>query len=336
MKVLELTDRAVLESNIASKRCFACGGPASSGIGEHVIPKWLQNECRLFDERLTLLNGTLIPYRNLTVPCCADCNTGFLSKIESSVQPIFQRGGVMSADEKLVLARWLSKILIGILVKVTSLLFDRSSPNAGPIVDPGFIDELRHCRFVMQSARKPTSFRCLHDAFPFSLYCYNVSNYRKGHEFDLSTNVAGQSVAIRVRQLGAIFINDGGLQMEVGSKGPFGLSGAELSEIQFKEISARVHYKAALRDATHFYLTFENEASIQLEQLHVRSFSGYLPGSRELQIFRDWNEDELSYALSAYMGMDRSEIFDEETQTCRTALFDLIGRLTDRSDDPAG
>jgi hypothetical protein len=65
MKVLELTDRAVLESSIAAKRCFACGGPSSSGSGEHVIPKWLQNECSLFDERLTLLNGTHIPYRSL-------------------------------------------------------------------------------------------------------------------------------------------------------------------------------------------------------------------------------------------------------------------------------
>jgi len=75
MNVLELTDRAVKESNIAEKRCFACGGPPSTGIGEHVIPLWLQNKLSLFDEQLTLLNGTRIPYRKLTVPCCANCNT---------------------------------------------------------------------------------------------------------------------------------------------------------------------------------------------------------------------------------------------------------------------
>jgi len=174
MKVLELTDRAVLESSIAKKRCFACGGLPSSGIGEHVIPKWLQNKLLLFDERLTLTNGTTIPYRNLTVPCCIECNTGFLSKIENSVQPVFHRGGVSSDEEKLALARWLSKILIGLLVKETSLLIDRSKPSLGTIVEPAFIDELRHCHFVMQSARKTTSFRCLHSEFPFSLYSYRV------------------------------------------------------------------------------------------------------------------------------------------------------------------
>jgi hypothetical protein len=325
MKVLEFTDRAVLDSSIAKKRCFACGGPPSKGIGEHIIPKWLQNKFRLFDERLTLLNGTLIPYRNLTVPCCIECNTGFLSKIENTIQPVFLRGHVSSDEEKLALARWLSKILLGLLIKETSLSFDRSKPSLGAIVEPGFIDELRHCHFVMQSARKTTSFHCLHSEFPFSLYSYRVSNYRKNHRFDLSTNIAGQSVSIRIGQLGAIFINDGGFQMEVGPKGPFDLSGSDLSETQFREISARVHYKAALRDATHFYLTVENDESIQIEQLHVKSFSGYLPGSNELRIFRDWDETGLSYAMSAYMRVDRSIVFDEETQTCRTTLFDREG-----------
>jgi hypothetical protein len=320
MKIMELTDRAVAESSIAARKCFACGGPSSSGSGEHVVPKWLQNECRLFDERLTLLNGTQIPYRKLTVPCCIECNTGFLSNIETAVQPLFRRGDVMHREERLALARWLSKILIGVLVKETSLLFDRSQPHRGSIIDPGIIDDLRQCHFVLQSARKPTSFVCLHGDFPFSFYSYKVREYRNGREFDLSTNVAGQSIAIRVGQLGAIFVNDGGFQMHVGSKGPFELAGAELSEIQFREIAARVHYKASLRDATHFYLTFENDERIQVEQLHVKSFSGYLPASDELRIFRDWDEAELGHAMSAYMRVDRSMIFDEETRACRTTL----------------
>jgi hypothetical protein len=320
MKVLELTDRAISDASIAARRCFACGGAPSSGSGEHVIPKWLQNDCHLFDERLTLLNGTYIPYRNLTIPCCIDCNTGFLSSIESAVQALFHRGGLMHSGERLALARWLSKILIGVLVKETSLLFDRSQPDRGSIVDTGFFDDLRQCHFVLQSARKPTSFTCLHGDFPFTFYSYKIPEYRNGHEFDLSTNVAGQSIAVRVGELGVIFINDGGFQMHVGSKGPFELADRELSEIQFKEVAARVHYKAALRDATHVYLTAENEQRIQVEQLYVKSFSGYLPSSDELRIFRDWDETELSYAMSTYMRVDRSMIFDEETRVCRTTL----------------
>jgi hypothetical protein len=260
----------------------------------------------------------------LTVPCCIKCNTGFLSSIESSVQSIFQRGFVISEGEELCLARWLSKILIGIVVKETSLAFDRSKPEAGQILKPGIIDELRHCHFVMQSARKPTSFHCLHGRFPFSLYAYKIADSEDESEFDLSTNFFGQSISIRVGRLGAVFINDGGLQMEVGPKGPYGLAGEELSKVQFKEISARIHYKSALRDATHFYLTSETEDRIQVDQLKVTSFSGYLPASNELRIFSDWNEIDFGYAMAAYMGADRSEIFDEESQTCKTTLGKLI------------
>lgn len=278
MKVFELTDRAVLESSIAEKRCFACGGPPSSGTGEHVIPLWLQNKLLLFDERLTLSNGTCIPYRNLTVPCCENCNTGFLSKIENSVRSVFHQGGASSSEETLALARWLSKILIGFLVKETGLLFDRSQPSLGAIIEPGFIDELRHCHFIMQSARKTTSFRCLHSEFPFSLYSYKVSNYQKDHEFDLSTNITGQSISIRIGQLGVIFINDGGLQMEVGPKGPFGLSGSVLSETQFREISARVHCKATLRDATHFYLSRKMTNQSKLSNCTSDPFPGICRG----------------------------------------------------------
>jgi hypothetical protein len=154
MKVFELMDRAVLESSIAKKRCFACGGSPSGGTGEHIIPLWLQNKLLLFDERLTLLNRTRVPYRNLTVPCCENCNTGFLSKIENSVQSVFHQGGASSSEETLALARWLSKILIGVLVKETSLLFDRSKPSLGAIVEPSLIDELRHCQLYNAKRQK--------------------------------------------------------------------------------------------------------------------------------------------------------------------------------------
>jgi len=326
MIIQELSAAAVSESNIAEGMCFTCGGVPSTGAGEHVIPKWLQRKFKLYDERLTLINGTLIAYRNLTVPCCKACNNGFLSNIEGAVQHIFEQGMVNSYDEKLALGRWLSKILIGFLVKETSLALDRAKPELGPIIRPNFIDDLHHCHFVLQSSRKPTSFRCLHGELPFSLYFYGISDTEENGAFDLSTNVVGQSVAIRVGHLGVVFVSDGGLQMHVGPKGPYALSGSTITKIQFREICARVHYKAALRDATHLYLTFENEELIQIEQAHVKSYSGFILGSEALRIFRDWDEEEFSFALAAYTRCERSDVFDPETRMCRTTLADHDGK----------
>ncbi|MEO4043805.1 hypothetical protein AAFN47_19580 [Hoeflea sp. CAU 1731] len=275
---------------------------------------------------MNLLNRTSIPYRKITVPCCNVCNTGYLSQIERSVRKVLQKGFLDTSENLLLMAQWLSKILIGILIKETGLLLDRSDPEKGPIVPPAYIEELRHCHYVMQSARKPMFFNCLHWDFPFSLFTYQILDDGRSGSFDLMTNIPGQSIAMRIGQLGIVFVNDGGLQMEIGPRGPFSLSGTSISGFQFSEIAARVHYKASLRDATHIYLTGENEQSVDIVQLQVSSYSGYLPDGQRLQIFRDWNEVELSHMLSGYMHLDRSLIFDDETGTCKTTLVDQNGR----------
>lgn len=323
MKVRELTDRAVDADSIARKRCFACGGPPSTGAGEHVIPKWLQKAYRLHDQKLTLLNGTLLPYRSLTVPCCADCNTGFLAGIERSAEIVFRSGMPSDGTDELVLARWLSKILIGILVKETALAFDRTNPADGPIIDAEALDELRHCHYVMQSARKKTRFDCLHSVYPFSFFAYRICESRTS-DFDLSTNIIGQSIAMRVGQLGVVFVNDGGLQMEVGPQGPFALAGSVLSPVQFKEMSARIHYKSFLRDATHLYLSAETPEDLHIAQVKVSGNSGYVPGTEEIQIFRSWDDAEFSHFLAAHMGLNQQDLFDTNTRQCRTTLGNLL------------
>jgi hypothetical protein len=134
--------------------------------------------------------------------------------------------------------------------KKPALLWIGQDLSADPIVPASFVDELHHCHFVLQSARKPTTFRCLHGDLPFSLYFYEIAYKRGTQEFDLSTNVVGQSVAMSVGRRGVIFVSDGGLQMHAGPRGPYALSGSTVMEAQFSEIAARVHYKAALSDAS--------------------------------------------------------------------------------------
>lgn len=325
--VLEMTEMATKAEGIKNRMCFACGRRASGGAGEHVFPKWLQNRLGLFDKTITLLNGTFIPYRNLTIPCCDECNNGFLSTIENSMKSVFERGSIDTSEDVLTVARWLAKILLGLLVKETSLRLDRASPEKGTIFPPEMLDELSHCHFVLLSARKNASFDCMHGEFPFSFYHYKIESNDQNDSFDFSTNLHGQSVAMRLGQLGVIFVNDGGLQMHVGAKGPFGINGASISSLQFSEVSSRVHYKAALRDATHFYITAETPEELQVKQVNVKSFSGYLPNSQELRIFRDWDEYELSFAMANYMRLDQAVLFDSDTGFCITTLVDESGKL---------
>ncbi|MFI5410041.1 hypothetical protein [Kaistia sp. UC242_56] len=331
--VLSIAENAIAPENIKKRCCFACGGPPSTGQGEHVIPKWLQRKFSLHDERLGLLNQTLIPYRHLTVPCCTPCNTGFLSEIERKVQSIVDRGEIGSDDEQLAIARWMAKILIGILVLETALLLDRKNPSLGSIVPVDWIQELHHCHLILQSARKPTIFNCLHSPFPFSAYWYKIEYQENEFPFDLSTNIIGQSIAMRLGCLGIVLINDGGLQMEVGPKGPFDLLGSTVSETQFSELYARIHYKSSLRDATHFYINSESPTSIIINQETVRPYTSTLLPGGEIKIFRPWDETTFSYIASRATGADRSIFFDPATGKRGTFLGNLLGEdMVERSD----
>lgn len=75
---------AVLERRFGQSTCFLCGCRLTrhSRRDEHVFPKWLQKQYVLWNKTLVLLNGTTIPYRKLTVPCCKNCNSKHLEPFE--------------------------------------------------------------------------------------------------------------------------------------------------------------------------------------------------------------------------------------------------------------
>ncbi|WP_188849991.1 hypothetical protein [Aureimonas glaciei] len=319
---MKSVERAVDSENIRTGRCFVCGGAPTTGVGEHVLPKWLQRKCGLFNKRLTLLNGSSIPYRILTVPCCVECNTGFLSKIETEVQEVFQRGCIETSEHRLSVARWLAKILVGILVKETALLLDRKNPVSGKIVPADFIDQFAHCQLMLQSSRKQTRFRALHSTFPFTLYWYRIDG--SDNAFDLSTDILGQSIAVHMGKLGVAFVNDGGLQMIHGQKGPYELEGATVLPHQFGELAARVHTKASLRDATHFYLSSETQTHLTIEQQYVRPFTNSALENGESQVFRPWDSMLFAMRAARITGLEKSVFLDTATGIEMTTLANLF------------
>ncbi|MCV9961620.1 hypothetical protein OIU34_06870 [Pararhizobium sp. BT-229] len=300
MKTLEFIERAITEQNIVDGRCFVCGGEQSSGAGEHVMPKWLLTRLSLWSSMITLLNGTTLPYSQLKVPCCERCNNGFLSRIERDAQAIFAAGELKDANDVLVLGRWLAKILVGLLTKETKLYFDRRDRSKGFIVDAKFLDNFHLCHMILQTARKPTTFSCLHSDYPFSLYWYAVED-TEDDDFDFITDVVGNAVAIRIGRLGVVFVADGGLQMEAGAKGPHGLSGSKVSLRALRELILQIFYKSQLRDATHFYVNSETPEAINIEQVRVSPFTGMIPGTAMTQIFRPWDSEEMAAILSGML-----------------------------------
>jgi hypothetical protein len=327
-RVALVSSSAVLQGN----RCFGCGGDSSTGSGEHVIPRWLQRGFGLNDEKLQLLNGTLLPYRQLTIPCCSECNTTFLSQIEKQVSSLVVKGQAPDSTQRLYLARWLAKILIGILIKEAAIPHDRSNPQAGTIMPSSVLDHFRQAQLLIQTARKETKFSALHSEFPFTLYCYEILEDPRFAKFDLYTNVFGQSVAVRIGPIGAVFVNDGGLQHHVGLQGPFEMEGHCLHPIQFSEIAARIHYKAMLCDATHSYQTFETPSVVHVDQIDVVPFSKEILPDGSWRIFRPWDDRECASLVSKYHRKDFGQVYDEKAGAILTTLVDSDGRARAATD----
>jgi hypothetical protein len=106
------------------QQCVFCDLPADTV--EHVVPKWLQSHFHLFHQQLLLSNGTTIRYRQATVPACLRCNRDRLGPLEQRVQ------NDCASERDYFL--WALKITCGLSYRDSTLLLDRSNPEAGPVV----------------------------------------------------------------------------------------------------------------------------------------------------------------------------------------------------------
>ena len=325
--VLSRIDRAASGRAFTGGQCFACGGEPTAGDGEHIIPRWAQRRFDLFNQTLTLLNGSRIPYRQLTIPCCESCNNGFLRDIENAVIEILKKPDFSDLGPRITLGRWLCKVFIGLLVKETTLLLDQRDPSKGSILSQDFLEEFRQAQFILQSARKRTIFHSLHGPHPFTLYMYRIESDDDFGEFDLSTSLMGQSIAVRLGRVGVVFVNDGGLQYEAGRKGPLHLDGRRLHPVQFSEVAARVHYKATLRDATHSYTSCETPDEIVVDQVAVRPFSDVRLQGGAIQIFRPWDDIECAHVIESYRPFQGPPVFDPATGLFSTTLGNNRGGI---------
>jgi len=325
--ILKLIDRAASGPAFTGGQCFACGGQPTAGQGEHIIPRWLQRRFSLFNQSLTLINGSRIPYRQLTIPCCETCNNGFLRNIENAVIAFLEKPNFNDTSPRVIIGRWLCKIFIGLLVKETTLLVDRGDPSKGSILSQDFLENFRHAQFILQSARKRTIFHSLHGPHPFTLYMYRIERDEDFGDFDLSTNLVGQSIAMRLGPVGVVFVNDGGLQYEAGRNGPLNLDGRRLHPLQFSEVVARVHYKATLSDATHYYTSFETPEEVVVDQITVRPLSNVRLEGGALQIFRPWDDIECAHVIERYRPFQGPPIYDPATGLFTTTLSNNRGGI---------
>lgn len=318
--------------------CFLCCEPLRSDnrTDEHIFPKWLQKKHNLWNQKLELLNGTKIQYRNLVIPCCSCCNNGVLSALEIKVRAIFEKHPrQLDGIDRKWMYLWSAKILFGLLAKERGLLIDRANPNDGTIIDRSDLDRLRAIHSHLQAIRFEHKFNGPNGNDLGSVVMLSTKEHSKLEKnFDFADDYIAFSLFLRTGSR-ALYVNfDGGLVaasighlMERDAPRP-------LHPVQAKELWAKFMYKTQLVLVIPFFLVrFDSETRmlevlimsydesdnlskmVVIESGESRTAFAVAPLPRSDDWFRDWDETEFGYKLSELLGMDPVNIFVDSERT---------------------
>lgn len=302
--------KQIEEHSYTPDNCFLCGCELTDDIKtfEHVIPKWLQHKFNLWDQKITLLNGTLLPYRNLTIPCCLDCNNHHLRPFEDDVKKAFEDGfEAMSELPDETLFYWLGKIYFGMMYRELFLNLDRSDPEKGPIITPEYLDSFYSHFLFLQGIRGQISFS---NFFPASIYLFKT---QKPHEieaqWDFIDNHQTLFISIRMAGIGIIALLQDCKSTKHMEHHLDVHKEVYLHPLQFRELSAKILYKGILMNRTPKFLnTQTGNGPVETRMLSLQGFSSK-------PIFDDWNNDEYSILLSHLLGLPLEVCQPEKGQT---------------------
>lgn len=283
--------------------CFLCGIELADKTrsDEHVVPKWLQHKFDLWNKRITLLNGSTIPYRQLTIPCCNTCNNNYLSKIENSVrQPVEASPLAVAELGKTTLFIWLGKIFYGLIFRELSLPLDRSDPSAGTIVSDELIRQFRMHHYFLQSVRVPMSFQ---NFFPASIYIFELQSPTDIlKQFDLRDDLPRMTMFVRMGNVGILAsLQDGGAQQDARQRYFGAYQGLPLHPIQFEELGANFFYAASIFNRTPKYMTAEQNGKVEVSQAPLAGLSGK-------PLFDKWEMSEYAKFLSVFVGRPMEDV----------------------------
>jgi len=212
---MEVLGRKEITKLFDGKYCLVCGEllkpNSNKSSQEHIFPKWLLKRHSLWDSTIVLLNQTKFRYKDLTIPCCKQCNSEHLSSIESEIRSSLNKGydNFRNIDRSR-LTLWLIKIYIGIVRKEAMLSLDRTNKEAGNILELEDMAPLRVLQALLKGASKPLHFRCSVSCHPASLFIYKIKD-GTGPDFHYMDTWLTMTVMLKLGEFGILAIFDMGI-----------------------------------------------------------------------------------------------------------------------------
>lgn len=275
-------------------KCFLCGEELNSEnrTDEHVYPKWLQNKFDLWNQELILLNGTMIKYRQLTIPCCKNCNSIMSSMIEKPMEKAV-RGGYeefIKLDRKIIF-QWLNKLSYGILYKELSLKKEIKNPESKSIYSEEYLKEHYTQHLMLKTIIDKSEFIFN----PCSILVFRIRPYKEDGLYWAYDELISNNFFIRMNDIGIISNS-----MDNGSLEKYFISFPELNDIlnkelhpiQFAELCAKFHYKSTLFKRDPFQITNYSLSEKKVKEIISQPIYG--------NAYNKWINKDYAYYLSFY------------------------------------
>jgi hypothetical protein len=304
-------------------RCFLCGVALTDELrsAEHVFPQWLLRDLDLWQQTITLLNGTTIPYASLKIPACKDCNTFWLSQVESDVAAAFRAGAdEVSRLDQTLLALWVAKIYYGIHFKELGLPADRRSPDGPTILSEEDLRRLSDLHHLMQAIRRRARFtRPLGSVIV--LRAQVPGDLRLRFDYRDARNVA--FIALRIGETAVIasLLDWGAVTDGLTIRSVESARELQLHPAQFLEVAAAVGYAASKFIGEFLYSVHPSGEYDIVEPILLRDGE-----SPDAEVFAPLTVRESAEVQAAFMGMSLEDIYDQEHDVVWTCLTEPDGR----------
>jgi hypothetical protein len=312
-----------MEHKLSDSVCFLCGCDLNSEnrSDEHVVPRWVQDRFNLWNQRLTLLNGTTIAYRQLKIPCCCVCNNEALSRVENEVRQAVELGVEAVSDlDSRTLFVWLGKIFFGLLYRELFLRADLTRPDSAPIVTADQLSSYQMHHYFLQSCRVPMEFDSMDAERPWTIYVFNLQSFnRNPYDWDIKDDVNYATLSLRMGQLGFLAAFDGGAIALDSGESFSRFNEHPLHPVQFDELTAAFFYKASLFTRTPKFIVAESPGSYRVTLMPIAGLS-------TKPVFGEWQPENFAQVFSFFSGIPLEKIYPEQGRML-TLLRDADGEF---------
>jgi|25_taG_2_1085351.scaffolds.fasta_scaffold03530_1 hypothetical protein len=311
--------------------CFICGeSPRRKKFNdEHVIPDWILKRFNLYNEYITLPNGTKFKYDKYTVPCCQDCNSELGEIYEKPISNLLSKSykEVVTEIEKdpnitKLIFKWLSLIFLKTHLKDKSLLAERDRRiDKGYLADHYYWEDIHHIHCITRSHHTNATIENNVLGSTFILPAMAIDRFGG---FDYVDSQTGKTVMIQIGEIALIAtLNDSCAGSTLFTENFKKITGA-LSPFQLREIVAHLNFINLSLEERPVYKSMVNSK----EHIIQAEIPEKLSLIKEEERFVSIGEF-LRYYVEPIIGdiYNREKILSEIENGNRTYLFDESGEF---------